>query len=385
MTTAKATTTEMAATVATPEMAAQLVVSESVSQVTLHPPIQSSGDEQTTPAPEDFAATGEDKKRDDEIRSMLQNPSSTPPPAPVEEALPSDRELQAQELEVIASIYGQESLMVSEKREYTYVIKVPREREDVEHVELRVFTPPTYPSRSPPYFTLYAPWLALSRVPEIAQSLLRQYLTHKGDLVLFQWVEWLRENVQPSSSYTDPQIDLSLCRPKGTPKIVAPPAAPPPQPKPQPVEVYKIVSGEPIVDGRSQFQAHACSIRKSSQVAGVLRQLKLDKESRVARAVNVMAFRLADGHCGNDDDGDKGCGLDVQKVLEKCQAEDVVVFVSCWVVVGHGSHNRFRNIVKAAGQVLDKFARPATATTNAVASSAPSSSSTAAKREGKRP
>jgi hypothetical protein len=56
---------------------------------------------------------------------------------------------------------------------------------------------------------------------------------------------------------------------------------------------------------------------------------------------------------GHDDDGDRGCGLDVTKVLEKAEAGDVVVVVTCYVVEGSGSHNRFRHIVKACGGVLD--------------------------------
>jgi len=128
---AKSVTSTVNATPTTTTPTTSDTTQSEVSQtVVLHMSPKATTPDASAPVPENFVVTGDDKRRDEEIRSMLQrDPSSSLSPI-TEEALPSDRELQTQELEVIASIYGKESLTVSEQREYTYVIKVPRERED---------------------------------------------------------------------------------------------------------------------------------------------------------------------------------------------------------------------------------------------------------------
>jgi putative IMPACT (imprinted ancient) family translation regulator len=97
---------------------------------------------------------------------------------------------------------------------------------------------------------------------------------------------------------------------------------------------FEIFDGDIFQDGENKLQAHLAVITSQDQVEQVLTQLKNDPE--VAEAThNIWAYRIFDvdkntfiEHC--DDDGDDSSGARVLRFLQRTDAMDVMVVVTCW-------------------------------------------------------
>ena len=128
---------------------------------------------------------------------------------------------------------------------------------------------------------------------------------------------------------------------------------------------YKWVSGEPLTDRKSVFQAHLCRIESPSDVDKALVQL-LQSSSKMQRATHHMhAWRLvtdsSDGGSSNhhrivqhdnDDDGEDGAGSKLSYLLDMRQDNNCLVVVSRWYGGTHLGPKRFAHIVNVARELL---------------------------------
>lgn len=122
-----------------------------------------------------------------------------------------------------------------------------------------------------------------------------------GEVVIFKWIEFLREHTASSNEKTavenvEPCVDDIESREDAAADDTSPNilnvnhglASP---------EVHEkwnasIVSGDILVDRKSTFQAHLAPVRSVADVADMLSVLK--SNNKVARAThNIMAYRIA--------------------------------------------------------------------------------------------
>ena len=140
---------------------------------------------------------------------------------------------------------------------------------------------------------------------------------------------------------------------------------------------YIWISGEPLVDRKSTFQAHVCRLQKEADVAAALHQL-LTSSSKMQRATHHMyAYRIVEQHHpvsgsgkkdlaenldttttttilkhDNSDDGEDGAGSRLAHLLQMRQDQDVLVVVSRWYGGIPLGPKRFAHISNAARTLL---------------------------------
>jgi hypothetical protein len=117
----------------------------------------------------------------------------------------------------------------------------------------------------------------------------------------------------------------------------------------------QIVSGEPLVDRKSTFQAHLAPVFSAEEVQEVVAALM--ENTKIARAThNILAFRVTTPS-GNvlsdcDDDGESAAGGRLLHLLSIVGAENVCVVVSRWYGGIHLGPDRFKHINAVARQML---------------------------------
>jgi len=132
----------------------------------------------------------------------------------------------------------------------------------------------------------------------------------------------------------------------------------PPPPKP-PLKHYEWLSGEPLMDRKSSFQAHLCEVHTEQEAREALQQL-LTSTSKIQRAShNMSAWRIAERQDDkviikhdNDDDGEDAAGNKLAFLLDMRKDENVLVVVSRWYGGIHLGPKRFAHIVNVARELL---------------------------------
>lgn len=119
-----------------------------------------------------------------------------------------------------------------------------------------------------------------------------------------------------------------------------------------------IKRGEPFTDRKSTFQAFAAKVSNQGQVNWALRMLLEDRKIAVATH-NMFAYRFRDEVRGiqvadNEDDGEDGAGSKLAELLQLADCEDVFVMVSRWYGGIHLGSDRFKHISRAASSLLDE-------------------------------
>lgn len=124
------------------------------------------------------------------------------------------------------------------------------------------------------------------------------------------------------------------------------------------VNSVEVKHGEPIVDRKSTFQAHAARVTHQGQVQWVLRTLLTDRKIACATH-NMFAYRYHDEARGrvltadNDDDGEDGAGTKLAELLSLAGCEEVFVMVTRWYGGIQLGADRFKHISRAASTLLD--------------------------------
>jgi hypothetical protein len=126
-------------------------------------------------------------------------------------------------------------------------------------------------------------------------------------------------------------------------------------------QTVEIVSGEPVTEKKSVFQAHlAFGITSHHQVNWAMRALL--EVPKIARAThNISAYRFLDESKGggapvqvanNNDDGEDGAGVKLAQLIDIMKAQGVLVVVSRWYGGIHLGPDRFRIINNTARSLL---------------------------------
>lgn len=135
--------------------------------------------------------------------------------------------------------------------------------------------------------------------------------------------------------------------------------------------IFGIIHGEPIVDRKSVFQAHACKVETVEQVGEVIKWLL--SNPKIAKAThNIWAYRLfKEKNCttlsegsfpigydivsqDHNSDGETAAGSRLKHLLTITSAKNVFVMVSRWYGGIQLGPDRFRHINNAARQILEK-------------------------------
>ena len=129
----------------------------------------------------------------------------------------------------------------------------------------------------------------------------------------------------------------------------------------QPSRHYEWITGEPLMDRKSAFVAHACRVSNEKEVREALAQL-LSSSSKIQRAThNMYAWRLTEVLNGgsnrilkhdNDDDGEDGAGSRMALLLHQRHEDGVIVVVSRWFGGIHLGPKRFAHIVNVTRDLL---------------------------------
>ena len=288
-------------------------------------------------------------------------------------------ELQEEEIETLEAIYGEELQVGGNpgSREVTLTL-VPGEGGEgaPARLALALWLPATYPLEAPPQFGLSGGLAAALDEEHIATSLAEQWSEAEESGVIWTWAEWLREFVQPFV------LEAAEAAPEPEPE-------PEPQPEPQqPAQTElqaalaaeaeweealaaaesseqwaDIVSGEPLIDRKSVFQAHLTPCNSQEDVRRFGATLRQNKKIAVATH-NIMAYRIKlrqpsaagevevlDQDC--DDDGESAAGGRLLQLLEIVGAENVCVVVSRWYGGIHLGPDRFKDINNVARALLE--------------------------------
>jgi putative IMPACT (imprinted ancient) family translation regulator len=127
-----------------------------------------------------------------------------------------------------------------------------------------------------------------------------------------------------------------------------------------PSRQYEWFTGEPFMDRKSMFVAHACRVASEQEVREALTQL-LSSSSKIQRAThNMYAWRLTealkDGNLilkhDNDDDGEDAAGSRMALLLHQRKEDGVLVVVSRWFGGIHLGPKRFAHIVNVSRELL---------------------------------
>lgn len=131
-----------------------------------------------------------------------------------------------------------------------------------------------------------------------------------------------------------------------------------------PKKLYNWISGEPLLDKKSSFQAHLCEVYSEQEVQEALQQL-LTSSSKIQRAShNMYAWRIAETTISdgdnprviirhdNDDDGEDAAGNKMAFLLDMRKDENVLIVVSRWFGGIHLGPKRFAHIVNVARKLL---------------------------------
>ncbi|KAK9814487.1 hypothetical protein WJX72_006663 [[Myrmecia] bisecta] len=295
----------------------------------------------------------------------------------------ADRVQQAEELCALEAIFGDDCVCSVE--EHYLEVAVPS-RDAVPHVTLRVHLPANYPSQAPPVAELLGARLASDLQPWAVQQL--EALFTPGEVVLYNWVEWLKEQeilwasshsppaaAEPSSTAADAkgdaatalaQLDLHEEDHASDAAATTGQEAHTEQQRRQNdlllaavVEAEQtIVHGEPFTEKKSTFQGHLAPVTSAQDVEAVMAALLQHNKIRHATH-NIMAYRIHHPDKDTfvqdyDDDGEDAAGGRLLHLLQMVDARNVMVVVSRWyggVLLGPA---RFTHINNAARQLLQQ-------------------------------
>uniref|UniRef100_A0A6B2L8Y7 RWD domain-containing protein n=1 Tax=Arcella intermedia TaxID=1963864 RepID=A0A6B2L8Y7_9EUKA len=208
--------------------------------------------------------------------------------------------------------------------------------------------PGDYPSNSPPIFQLSSSWLKTHHLPILEAKLKEIYLTVRPEPVIFQWVQFLKNDsisllgIEANAEEADKAVvEVETSEPISSGSI-------------------HILSGSPITDRKSKFQAFVAEVKSLEDVHAVLQQLKSNKKIAIATH-NMYAYRimlkpdqlLED----RDDDGEGGAGDKILYVLQTRKQINLIVVVSRWYGGIHLGQARFKHIADCAVEAIGLFAK----------------------------
>ncbi|KAJ3129196.1 hypothetical protein HK098_002180 [Nowakowskiella sp. JEL0407] len=238
-------------------------------------------------------------------------------------------------------------------------------------VTLSLSFPSDYPENSHPFYTIHSDnlpldFLILEYTSEISSEFDKLWQELKPDVIVYSWVEFLREfltdviSKHPMSSVNDVPPDT---KPLASPSEI--------------VLDYSngesdsahvkfdnshclipvISSKEPLIDRKSVFIAHISPVFTVEDTKTVMRQLLTEK--KIAKAThNISAYRLASNNTITrrdcDDDGETAAGKRLLHLLEIMDVKNCMAVVSRWYGGIQLGPKRFSHINNVARILLEE-------------------------------
>ncbi|KAI9296178.1 UPF0029-domain-containing protein [Neoconidiobolus thromboides FSU 785] len=247
---------------------------------------------------------------------------------------------QEEEIEVIKSIYGPESLI---KRSNNWVFLPSKGYHDLsilEGWELEITLPTSYPSKDLPTFE----WVHRN---EIRKVFFEQFI--EGSVVLFTWLQSLEEILK---------VNLNAIKISPNPKSIMNKKVTKQEKEEKeesilPVNTFVSI---PIEDRKSVFIAYAKRVTSQNEV-NEFRDSLVNIKKIAKAAHNIIAYRikLENGVMlqDSDDDGETAAGSRLLHLLQLLDVKDGVVIVSRYFGGIHLGPDRFKHINNVARQVLE--------------------------------
>ncbi|GAX78693.1 hypothetical protein CEUSTIGMA_g6131.t1 [Chlamydomonas eustigma] len=281
-----------------------------------------------------------------------------------------------EEMEALAAIYGEDcGIDVDVHTVHAYLPS----KSCVPHLVVSAHLHTDYPAHTAPLLEFHAP-------PHVSNDMIAAALRDMdqlfipGEVVLFRYIEWLKDqpqlyNVDAVKACSaaaldkahDPQdVNLPIAEKVDAKEASSYDMGPAIQGLHKGgdanselvVEVrQRIVSGPPIIEKKSTFQAHLASVNSVEEVTAVMDALL--QVTKIANAThNIMAYRIysLDKQSfiqDSDDDGESAAGGRLLHLLQVTDVRNVVVVVSRWfggVLLGP---SRFSFINNTARQLLE--------------------------------
>jgi hypothetical protein len=275
-----------------------------------------------------------------------------------------------EEVESLQLIYTEDLVKVTQQSDECLVeIKLGKAEDDSNSrmVTLKVYLPPSYPSPGAemPCFVLRGINWSNPKHDQthIYDGLQEIFHNQAGEVVLFPWCEWLKEELHllPITHSTaaeeeeeeegDDHDSHDGNHLPNNSNALTPQAA-------ARQHGLEIIHGVPMTERKSTFQAHLARITTENDVRTIIECLFLDR--KVKRAThNMYAYRVFDVKKqaqvnDNDDDGENAAGGKLAELLAVMGVNNVVVVVSRWwggLLLGP---SRFRVINNTARQLLEQ-------------------------------
>ncbi|ORY91266.1 ribosomal protein S5 domain 2-type protein [Syncephalastrum racemosum] len=294
-----------------------------------------------------------------------------------------NREVQEEERLALEAIYGPESIQADPESPDAYICTINVDQEDEAQVKsprllvLRFFLPATYPSTTPPVYQVSSVYCGPRRVDdEMLQTIEREFqsMFTPGQVVLFEWITWLRDYLEaeispsPIEDEETPQRDdqdglaekmaEASLKEQENQHVSATKQSTVPAPP-----IYS--SPEPLVDRKSVFVAHVAQVKSTDEVEAVMSKLLENK--KIAKAThNIMAYRIVmpDGRMlqDNDDDGETAAGGRLLHMMQITDVRNVMVVVSRWyggILLGADRFKDINNVARSALEDCGHIAEPA--------------------------
>eukprot|EP01116_Phalansterium_solitarium_P001687 TRINITY_DN1149_c0_g2_i1.p1 TRINITY_DN1149_c0_g2~~TRINITY_DN1149_c0_g2_i1.p1 ORF type:complete len:348 (-),score=69.43 TRINITY_DN1149_c0_g2_i1:299-1207(-) len=277
-----------------------------------------------------------------------------------------DRQAQADELLVLDSMYPD-----AFRRITSYVPTAPSYYEvdidvapegSMSPLTLHWRYPADYPSRRPPTgVSVSAEWLSRTNAKRLCEAL--EARSERGSVVVYQWIEWLRENTVAHLGLEARLTDMSLADTVEDSAASASTRAAAVEARAY--DGPAIVHGEPVTDRKSKFQAHLARVQSLEEIDIVMGELLSNKKIREATH-NISAYRIRqtkdDGSVvmleNRDDDGETGAGDKVLYMMQMRNFLNVVVVVTRWYGGIQLGADRFKHITGCAADLLLKSLPP---------------------------
>ncbi|XP_050554185.1 protein IMPACT-like [Spodoptera frugiperda] len=255
---------------------------------------------------------------------------------------------QGEEREALASIYEKEFEADSSGTGSSYCIKVQSSERNNEAV-IHVTMPRDYPSESPPVYVVSAPWMDRKTKERLHHSLDQIYKKHKGEIIVFRWVEEIRNFLFSVESRQERNKRTERKKVKSRPDEYTKAA-----------ECPDITHGEVITDRKSSFQGHAARVGSVDDVKAVLSKLKMHRKIVNAKH-NMVAYRIEHRTAkgveivqGYDEDGEAHAGGRLLHLLQTNNCLNTAVVVTRWFGGIQIGGDRFRHITNAAKQAIQQ-------------------------------
>lgn len=277
-----------------------------------------------------------------------------------------DASLQAEELEALTAIYGEELVRDEDDGSSLWIdlkagsceekCVTSQDRNWDKHIRLQFKLPPDYPTTAPPAYTISAPWMSRNKKLQLTSAMEEIYAENCGQSIIYMWIEKARDFLNegmahiPDHDSEDQESEISenvttfsQCMKKSD--------VPPP-------EKIHITHGEAVTERKSTFQAHLARVSSVEYAKKTIQHVKENKKLATATH-NISAYRISGGPHGTcfqdcDDDGENQAGGRLLHLMQILDVRDVAVVVSRWFGGTQLGADRFKLINNVARDLMIK-------------------------------